>query len=61
MQPKKMKELLKYLGLFVIIIGVVILSVTVYKQSHSNSILVISLILVALGFLGHILLNRYLD
>lgn len=56
-----MKEILKYLGVIVIIIGVVILSVTVWQQTHSNSVLVISLILVVAGFFGHILLNRYLS
>ena len=56
-----MKDILKYLGLFVIIIGVVILSITVFNQSHTNSVLVFSLVLIVLGLLGHILLNRYID
>jgi len=56
-----MKEIVKYIGLFVIIIGVVLLSITVLNQSHTNSVLVVSLILIVSGMLGHIVLNRLLS
>lgn len=56
-----MKEVLKNLGLICIIVGVVILSIAVFKENQTNTKLMISLILVVVGFLGHIFLNRYID
>ena len=56
-----MKDLLKNLGLISIIIGVVILSIAVFNQTQTNAILVISLIFVLLGLLGHIILNKFLE
>lgn len=56
-----MKELLKNLGIILIIIGVIILSLAVWRETQTNTKLVISLILVVFGLLGHIFLNRYLD
>ncbi len=56
-----MKDLLKNLGLISILIGVVILSIAVFRETQTNVKLVISLILVVVGLLGHIILNKYLD
>lgn len=56
-----MKEILKNLGLILIILGVVILSLAVYRETTTNAKLVISLVLVVGGLLGHILINRYID
>ena len=56
-----MKELLKNIGLILILLGVVILSIAVFKETQTNVKLTISLILVVVGLLGHILLNKYID
>lgn len=56
-----MKDLLKNLGLLVIIAGVVLLSVVVFKQTHSNTELAISLILIVVGLIGHIVVNRIVE
>ena len=56
-----MKDLIKNLGILSIIIGVLILSLAVWRETQTNAKLVISLILVVVGFFGHILLNKYLD
>ena len=56
-----MKDLLKNLGLIVIIAGVVLLSIVVFTQTHSNTELAISLVLIVFGLLGHILLNKFID
>lgn len=56
-----MKDLLKNLGLLVIIAGVVLLSIVVFRQTHSNSELAVSLILIAVGLVGHIVLNKVID
>jgi len=55
------KELLKYLGVFFVIIGVIILSVVVFNQSTTNTSLTLSLIFIIIGFFGHILLNKYIE
>ena len=60
MQPK-MKELLKNLGLLLIVIGVLILSLSVFRETTTNARLAVSLILVVVGFLGHIILNRVIE
>jgi uncharacterized protein YjeT (DUF2065 family) len=56
-----MKDILKNLGIISIIAGVVILSIAVFRETHTNTTLAISLILIAVGLLGHIILNKYID
>lgn len=56
-----MKDVLKNLGILSIIAGVVILSIAVFKETHTNTTLAISLILIVAGLIGHILLNKYID
>lgn len=56
-----MKELLKNIGLILILVGVVILSIAVFKETQTNVKLAVSLILVVVGLLGHILLNKYIE
>ncbi len=56
-----MKDILKNLGLLLIVIGVVILSISVFRENQSNAKLAVSLILIVVGLFGHILLNKFLD
>ena len=56
-----MKDLVKNLGLISILIGVVILSIAVFQETQTNTKLIISLIFVIIGLLGHILLNKYIE
>ena len=56
-----MKDILKNLGLIVILIGIIFLSIVVFKQTHNNTQLAISLILVIVGFFGHIILSKVID
>jgi hypothetical protein len=53
-----MKDILKNIGLLSVVVGVVILSLAVFKDTTTNSVLIISLIFVVVGFLGHIILNK---
>jgi hypothetical protein len=53
-----MKDILKNLGLLCVVVGVVILSLSVLRESTTNARLTISLILVIVGFLAHIVLNK---
>ena len=56
-----MKDVLKNLGLVSIIVGVVILSLAVFNEHQTNTKLAVSLILVVVGLLGHIFLNKFID
>lgn len=56
-----MKDILKNLGILSIIAGVVILSIAVFKETQTNTTLAISLVLIVVGLIGHIFLNKYID
>lgn len=56
-----LKTLLKNSGLLVILIGVIILAVVVFSGSQTNASLALSLVLVVLGLLSHIIINRMVD
>ena len=49
---------LKYLGVFILLIGVVILVLPTFMGSPSNTYLMIGLVTICIGFFGHIFLNR---
>ncbi|MDR1780650.1 MAG: hypothetical protein LBR50_07975 [Tannerella sp.] len=51
-------NVLKYLGIVLLLIGVGVLVVPFLSNSSSNSLLGIGLLLIIVGFFGHILLNR---
>lgn len=53
-----MKTLLKFLGPILILIGVIILSVYFFTSSSSNAYLASAGIIMVVGFLSHILINR---
>ena len=53
-----MKNLLSYLGVIIVIIGVIVLGVSVLTDSVRNTMLLISALLVILGLFLHIFLNR---
>ncbi len=56
-----LKELLRNAGLLVILAGVVVLAITVYNGSQTNSYLALSLVLIIAGLLGHIVINKVVD
>lgn len=50
---------LKYLGVLVLLIGVIVLAIPAISGSAgSNVMLVLGLVLVLLGYIGHIMLNK---
>lgn len=53
-----MNELLKNLGVIVLLIGVLILAVPAMTGGVSNTILLAGLGLIILGYIGHIVLNK---
>jgi len=53
-----MNNLLKNLGPILILIGVIILAVYFFTESNSNTYLAVAGVIMVIGFLGHILLNK---
>jgi len=56
-----MKELLKYLGVLLILTGVVILSFYAFKGMINNLLLVVAGLLLVGGLLLYIIFNRIYD
>ncbi len=56
-----LNTLLKNAGLLVILIGVIILGVVVFSGSQTNANLALSLVLIVVGLIGHIVINKMVD
>ena len=56
-----MRDLIKYSGLFVIFIGIVILVISFFSGITSNTGLITSLLLVITGFIVFLFTNRYYE
>lgn len=53
-----MKSILKYLGVFIVLIGVIVLVVYYYGGSNSNAYLSIAALLMIAGLVSHIFINK---
>lgn len=53
-----MNELIKNLGVIVLLIGVAILAVPAFTGVQSNAILLAGLGVIILGYIGHIVINK---
>ncbi len=53
--------LLKNAGLLVILIGVIILGIVVFSGGQTNTSLALSLVLIIVGLLAHIVINKMVD
>ena len=53
-----MNELMKSLGVIVLLIGVAVLAVPALTGGMSNSVLLLGIGLIILGYLGHIAVNK---
>jgi len=56
-----LRTLLKNAGLLVILIGVIILGFVVFVGSQTNANLALSLVLIVVGLLSHIVINKLVD
>lgn len=56
-----MKSFIKNLGIFVILIGVVILGITTLSDTTSNTPLAISAVFIVLGLILQVVLGRYME
>lgn len=53
-----MSELVKNLGVIVLLIGVIILAVPAITGSITNTILIAGLAVIIIGYIGHIVINK---
>ena len=53
-----MNTLMKSIGVIILLIGVVLLAIPAFSDIRNNTILAIGLLLVILGFVAHIFLNK---
>lgn len=53
-----MSELVKNLGVIVLLIGVIILAVPAITGGVTNTILIAGLAVIILGYVGHIVINK---
>lgn len=56
-----MNELIKYVGVIILLIGVAVLAVPFLGGGITNSLLLIGLLLIVAGFFVHIFLNKKLE
>ncbi len=56
-----MRELIKNIGVIVLLIGVVVLAVPAFTGSVTNSILMTGLALIIIGYLSHIVINKRVE
>lgn len=56
-----MKNFLKYLGPILVLVGVAILAVYHFGSSQSNTYLVVGGLLMIIGAIGHVIINRKID
>lgn len=55
------KELLKNLGLIIMMIGVLLLIFTIGKGIHQNAVLGASAVLILAGMITHVLISRFVE
>ena len=56
-----MKQLIKYLGVIVLLVGVAILAIPTAQGSLNNGILTAGLVTIVIGYLGHIFINKRIE
>jgi Zn-dependent protease with chaperone function len=56
-----LNDILKNLGLFIILIGIIILVVSFLNGITSNSGLIVALLLIVFGFASYLLTNRFMQ
>ena len=56
-----MNELIKNLGVIVLLVGVVILAVQALTGGMTNAILLTGLVVIVIGYLSHIIINKHVE
>lgn len=58
---KTMNELLKYLGVIILLLGVGVLAFPFLSGEQSNTFLLVGLFLILGGFFAHIIINKKIE
>lgn len=53
-----MDELIKNLGIIVLLIGVIILAIPTMAGGMNNTILITGLVIIIVGYISHIVINK---
>lgn len=56
-----MNELLKYLGVIILLVGVAVLALPFMQGIHSNTLLLVGMALIIGGFFTHIFMHRKVE
>jgi len=56
-----MKNLVKYLGIILVVIGIIVLAIKEFNKMEGNSFLGISAILIILGLVVHVIVNKIIS
>lgn len=56
-----MSAILKYLGVLILIIGVAILAIPSLTGGQSNTLLAVGLVVIIIGYMAHIFLNKKVE
>lgn len=56
-----MNELLKYVGVIILLIGVGVLAIPFLSGQQSNTMLLVGLFLILGGFFAHIFINKKIE
>jgi membrane-bound ClpP family serine protease len=56
-----MKSFLKNLGPLIMLIGAIVIAFYFFNPSSENTLLIISGILMVVGLIAHVIINRFID
>lgn len=56
-----MSELIKNLGVIILLIGVAILAVPAFSGSTTNTTLMSGLLVIIIGYISHIVINKHVE
>ncbi len=56
-----MKDFIKYLGIIIVLLGVLVLVISAVASKISNPVLAVGGTLMVLGLIAHVVINKYVD
>lgn len=56
-----MKNFLKYLGPILLLIGTIVIAFYFFNPSSANTLLIVSGVLMVLGLVVHVLVNKFVE
>lgn len=56
-----MKSFLKFLGPIILLIGTALIAVYYFKNTPENTILVVAAVMMVVGLITHVVINKYVE